>query len=159
MDASQEEQNLFSQIQSYSYYIHLVEASGLPYDTYAMVFMEENGFLETIGNMTAMINHKTVPYVWTTGQLLPWEKSADDAATLLQQNIESLGGTFSKVIVQQPWNYFPFVSTQALQQGFYPKLEALQGTRGTYYIGGLMNYETVEQTTDYARDLVQRFFQ
>lgn len=62
------------------------------------------------------------------------------------------------VVTQKRWRYFPHVNTQALHDGFYPRLDRLQGQRGTYYVGGLFNFETLETTAKYSRWLVHRAF-
>ena len=54
------------------------------------------------------------------------------------------------------WNYFPHVSSEQINQGFYNKLEALQGTNNTYYAGGLLNFELVENSFAYSKAIVKR---
>ena len=42
--------------------------------------------------------------------------------------------------------------------GFYDQLAALQGCNATYWVGGLMNFEIVENTLAFSEDLVSRHF-
>ena len=158
LDETPEEASLFSRIQSYSYYIHQFHATDIPYADDAMIFVTRNNVPETIGHFTAMISRSTVPGFWTTGQLVPWNTPVQDVVDLVSQDVQEIGGSLSSLVVQQPWNYFPHVKTTDLQQGFYQRLEALQGLNGTYFIGGLMNFEIVENTALHAKTLVHEFF-
>jgi len=64
-----------------------------------------------------------------------------------------------KILQQVCWSdYFPHVTAAELAAGFYDDLEALQGQRSTYYAGALPAFETVANTTDYSRQLIERFF-
>lgn len=56
------------------------------------------------------------------------------------------------------WPYFPHVPSTAVQDGFYLKLEALQGVDRTYYVGGLLAYELVETIVGYSRHIVDTHF-
>lgn len=56
------------------------------------------------------------------------------------------------------WAYFPHVSVDDFDAGFYAELEALQGHRRTYYTGGLLAFELVETIAEYSHDLVRRHF-
>jgi protoporphyrinogen/coproporphyrinogen III oxidase len=60
--------------------------------------------------------------------------------------------------LQQDWDYFPHVSTAAMQGGFYEHMELLQGRNNTFYVGGSLSFETVEHSARYARTLVQKNF-
>ena len=54
--------------------------------------------------------------------------------------------------------YFQHVNTEALEHGFYTKLEKMQGTLNTYYVGGATNFELVEPIVEYAKNLVHTHF-
>jgi hypothetical protein len=68
------------------------------------------------------------------------------------------GATITNVPYTRDWAYFPHFSDADLRGGVYDRLEALQGRDATYYLGGLMNFETVKTTTAYSRAIVERFF-
>jgi hypothetical protein len=75
-----------------------------------------------------------------------------DDVTLLGGTIDSDYYTFDK------WPYFPHVSAQDMQAGFYTRLEQLQGKQNTYFVGGLMNFELVETIAEYSKALVEKNF-
>ena len=90
--------------------------------------------------------------------MAPPEASPDELIEALKKDVEQLGGRFGEVITQKHWRYFPRVSTEDLRAGFYKRLDKLQGQMGTYYIGAVMNFETIENTIDFAKKLVMKHF-
>lgn len=56
------------------------------------------------------------------------------------------------------WAYFPHVPSTAMSDGFYRRLESLQGVDRTYYVGGLLAFELVETIAEYSRHLVATHF-
>jgi hypothetical protein len=56
------------------------------------------------------------------------------------------------------WSYFQHVSAKAMRDGFYQRLEAIQGQRNTYYVGAIMNFELVETSIAYSKHLVEKHF-
>ena len=99
----------------------------------------------------------------TAYYLTPSLKTADQART------ESLA-SYSKFvhrtdvnassIVQDfnQWAYFPHVSKESLDAGFYLAFEALQGVSRQYYTGGLFNFETVQNSMEHARYIIGTYF-
>lgn len=56
------------------------------------------------------------------------------------------------------WYYFPHVSSKDYADGWYDKVEALQGKRNCFFAGEVMSFGDMEETVEYSRDLVRRFF-
>ena len=56
------------------------------------------------------------------------------------------------------WPYFKHVTTESIRNGFYDRLEALQGQNRTYYAGGLLDFELVERIIRYSKKLVNEEF-
>ncbi|MBP5156047.1 MAG: aminooxidase, partial [Clostridia bacterium] len=42
--------------------------------------------------------------------------------------------------------------------GWYEKVEAMQGENNTYSAGEIMSFGDMDETVEYSRDLVERFF-
>jgi hypothetical protein len=79
----------------------------------------------------------------------------------IQAAVEKLGGRIENpedYYTFDLWPYFPHVSSQDMQEGFYDRLEELQGKQNTYYVGGLMNFELVETIVEYSKALVEKNF-
>ncbi len=158
LDATPEETELFSKVQSYPYVIHLFEAQGLPYKDGTMVFMDAYGTADTKGHVTAFVNRPRANHVWTSGQILPWDMSLDESTQWLRQDLAALGGDVGAIYQRIQWNYFPHASSDSLRQGFYSKVKRLQGQKNTWYVGGVMNFETVVSTAAFAKKLVETEF-
>ncbi len=47
---------------------------------------------------------------------------------------------------------------QEIKEGYYDRLEAMQGTLDTYYVGGLMNFELVDMIMVYSMHIVETHF-
>jgi predicted NAD/FAD-binding protein len=82
-----------------------------------------------------------------------------DILARVERSIARLGARLGKVVESVRWSYFPHVGADAMAAGYYSSLEALQGTRRTYYAGELLCFPTVETVTAYSFDLARRFFE
>lgn len=155
LDASPEETELFSQI------IHC------DYRTYACViegFPKQTGY--AAGNFTT--TRKGYPVFWyeryqdtdlfTFYILGDWSISDEAVQAHIEDLIRPLGGRLERVHTIARWKYFPHVSGEDMRQGYFDKLEALQGKKHTYYAGELLNFSTVDLSASYAKQLVERFF-
>lgn len=85
--------------------------------------------------------------------------SEDELEARLRKVVGGLGGTITEKIRSRSLLYFPHFQEASLRRlGPYERLEAMQGNRGTYYIGSLFNMEGAELSARYARHLVGRHF-
>lgn len=63
-----------------------------------------------------------------------------------------------KVIYEFQSYYFPHVFSEDYANGWYEKVEAMQGKYNTYYAGEVMSFGDMDETVEYSHDLVERFF-
>jgi len=63
-----------------------------------------------------------------------------------------------KYLTYSEWDYFPHVAAPDFRDGFYDRLEALQGQANTFYCGGVAAFELVETVVRYSRNLVETHF-
>lgn len=98
-------------------------------------------------------NDLVTVYVKENGQLSDSEIRANIETTLAE-----LGGEQIRLHMMKRWNHFPHVNTVALENGFYQRLEGMQGKYGVYFAGEIMNFPTLENCIAYAKDLVVRHF-
>lgn len=152
MDLSDEEASLGELVCNYRYRVALIEARHLPHATVA-----EHVVRDTIGHVVAIAHFHPDTDVYSIYQLAEDGMSSDDLNRLMNEDIEQAGGSVESVITERFWNYFPHVKTENLA-GYYERLENLQGRLGTYYLGSLMNFETVETNAKYAKQLVLERF-
>lgn len=74
------------------------------------------------------------------------------------EDMAKAGRPVTKIERIDDWYYFPHVSSKDYADGWYDKVEALQGEKNTYYAGEVMAFGDMEETAEYARDLINRFF-
>ncbi len=154
MALTPQENALFSQVQSETYDVSLFSASGLATGQVSYFYGVSS---------PSQINH-AVALLGRGGATSESWQIVDPAATssvvdaTLASDVSAFGAQLGQITVQQSWDYFPHVSTAALQGGFYYAVEALQGERSTYYVGGTLSFETVEHSARYAKTLVKAHF-
>lgn len=153
MDYTESERQLFAEVRTHRYLISLVEGTDLPH-----AMFPEHTMMRQSGRVMCIIHFHTDSPYYKTYQQLPPEMSLEQATDLMHQDVRRLGGSIRSVVTQRHWNYFPHVSTQSLDRGFYDRVEHLQGQHNTYYVGGLLNFESVEHTSRFAKNLVGRYF-
>jgi hypothetical protein len=90
-------------------------------------------------------------------QLGDGTKSNEQMDELVRLNVAELGGNVRKILLRKAWKYFPHVKLQDLDVDYYPRLNALQGERGTYYLGGLFAFETTDHCARFAEFIVNQF--
>ena len=76
----------------------------------------------------------------------------------VKKDMVTLGCPVVKEINEGAWYYFPHVFSEDYAAGWYEKVEAMQGKRNTYYAGEIMSYGDMDETVEYSRGLIERFF-
>ena len=74
------------------------------------------------------------------------------------EDMKICGPEVDKVIFENSWYYFPHVYSEDYANGWYDKVEAMQGQKNTYYAGEIMSFGDMEETATYSKTLVERFF-
>lgn len=82
----------------------------------------------------------------------------EQAKQLALKDLKTCGPVPEKVIYEQDWYYFPHVFEEDYAAGWYDDVEAMQGNLNTYYAGEIMSFGDMEETAQYSKDLVARFF-
>jgi hypothetical protein len=85
------------------------------------------------------------------------DMSADEVAAKAARMI---GGKLRRAEVRKTYSflYYPRVSEAQLRSGWFERLEAMQGRRGTYHCGGLTTFWDVEHAMRSGQELVARYF-
>ena len=84
--------------------------------------------------------------------------SAGEAFTNMEAELGLFGLEASEGISEKVISGMPFVPCPDYADGWYDRLEALQGQRGTYYSGEILSAGSLEDACAASRDLVGRFF-
>ncbi|KAK2382141.1 long-chain-fatty-acid--AMP ligase FadD26 [Trifolium repens] len=161
MDASDLEKDLFSKVETNDYYTTVLKIKG--HEHFPIGFYYFNKYMEdpsTIGNPVAMQKFyadSNIFLFWSYGNSV--DIKGPTVKEFAVKTVEAMGGEVESFILQRCFKYFPHVSSQDMKDGFYEKLESeLQGSRNTYYVGGLMAFELTERNSSYAMALICKNF-
>jgi len=162
-DATEKETELFSKIDYERYDVLAVETKPedhpeISYYVFDNMVPERRGHLmvyyrrwrdtkDQVITTYALRNHKGQPEI-------PYE----DCKKTVLDDLKVMKNPASNVIKEQSWYYFPHVFTKDYAAGWYDKVEAMQGQLGTYYAGEVMSFGDMDETCEYSRELVERFF-
>ena len=160
LDATEEENFLFSKMQSNFYQITAFKGRRLPKSE--VMFLAKATDEINRGVPAVIANWGKSNNVWVA--LSPYDIrngyiSPEVLRDKLEEEVKSLGGEVDNIIFSRGLNYFFHFSGNFLKEySPHEKLESTQGNLGTYYIGGHLNFESVEHTALYAKEVVQKYF-
>ena len=163
-DATEEEKDLFSKIvhERYCDYIATFEEGKSPNISgymvenmtperlgHAMVYYNRWQYLDRDCPATvyALANHTGDP-----------DKDFDDVMKTMDEDMARVGFPIKDKLYAQEVYYCPHVSCKDYADGWYDKLEAIQGTKNTYYAGEIISFGDMEDTCAASKDIVGRFF-
>ncbi len=164
-DARDDEKELFSKIVCKEYFTMAVRTAegNCPNISY---YFFSNMTNETIGHLMVFYhrwNAKEVtdqPLITYTlrnhegYEDVPFDVAKDNTIA----DMEKCGLKVEKTERVDDWYYFPHVSCKDYADGWYDKVEAMQGKDNTYYAGEVMSFGDMEETAEYSREIVRRFF-
>ena len=82
----------------------------------------------------------------------------DETIRKMTDDMAICGFPLQKRLLEQETYYCPHVTPENYAAGWYDRLDALQGRRGTYYAGEILSFGDMEDTCASSRDIVGRFF-
>jgi protoporphyrinogen oxidase len=163
-DAGEEEKNLFSKIIHEEYVDFLATfAPGKGPDISAYIF--DNMVPDKVGHamvyyhrwhdlgsdcpctVYTLRNHKGVSKI-----------TYEEAIKIETEDMAKCGFPVASRPIEWETYYCPHVSTQEYANGWYDKLDKLQGVKNTYYGGEVLGFGDMEETVEVSKDLVGRFF-
>lgn len=68
------------------------------------------------------------------------------------------GYEVDEMINKKSWYYLPHLKPEDYKTGWYDEVESWQGQLGTYYAGEVMSFGDMDETAEYSKNLVERFF-
>jgi oxygen-dependent protoporphyrinogen oxidase len=152
-----EERALFGQISTSRYFVTLFFSLNLAQAE--TVFIHPHAFPDKINHVSVWGNPGGNAPVFIGYQLADQKQNAATLFGTLALDVFQLGhGLFTVPLYQREWAYFPRVGSQAMRDGYFDDLAALQGKDGIYYVGSSLSFETVEHTSRFARTLMLRRF-
>lgn len=152
---------IFSKVRTIPYKVTLAEIEGLP--TNAHLWLRENSYkndAEGHSNdgkpVLISSNHDT--NIYQIYQFTEMGKSRALLRDLMNETVEGINGNVIKIIKEETHEYFPHFDADAFKEGLHTKLIEMQGKKGIYYTGSLLNFETVELSARHAKYLVEKYF-
>lgn len=155
LDSSDIEKKLFSKIKYNDYQTYACTIEGFPQQT---GFIPNHFQATKKGHPVLWYKRYSDTNIYTMYVLGDWKMTEREITHNIKKSIQKLGGRLTKIHSISRWKYFPHVTTEELQNGFYEKLDRLQGQNHTYYIGELPTFSMVEMTAAYAAELVEQYF-
>ena len=163
-DATDEEKELFSKIvhEKYCDYIATFEPGKSPNISGYMV---ENMVPERLGHAMVYYNrwqHLDKDCPATVYALRNHTGSEDvsyeDTMRMMDEDMSKVGFPIKEKLYAQEVYYCPHVSCEDYANGWYDRLEALQGNKNTFYAGEIISFGDMEDTCAASKDLIERFF-
>lgn len=165
-NASEAEKELANEISTTDYVVTLAVMTGMP----RTAFVRENYSPKKTGHVFLVsaaqydenlsLQEPTLYNIFQYGSDYETGKRYSDTFLMrkLHEDINRMGGNIISIEGQRRWDYFPHPRETSLRNGFFDRLESLQGHEKTFYAGSTMNYELTETTVRYSRYLAETYF-
>ena len=162
-DAREDETELFSKIDYERYTVQavLTKPEDHPEISY---YVFDNMVKERLGHLMVYYRRwkENIDQVITTYALrthrdmeeIPYEKCNE----MVLEDLKTMHNPAKEVINAWSVYYFPHVSCEDYAAGWYDKVEAMQDKYDTFYAGEIMAFGDMDETAEYSRELVERFF-
>lgn len=162
-DATKDEKELFSKIDFESYDVQscLIKKGDYPETSY---YIMDNMVKEKLGHLMVYFRRwkgeEDQPITTYTLRKHKDMKEVpyEDAKATVLKDMKICDCEVDKVIKDISWYYFPHVFSKDYADGWYEKVEAMQGKKNTFYAGEIMSFGDMDETCEYSHDLVERFF-
>ena len=162
-DAREDEKEYFSKIDYERYDVLAVETKPEDHPEISY-YVFDNMTPERLGHLMVYYRRwrDTKDQVITTYALRKHKNSKEIPYNVCKQTVlddlKTMGNPSSNIVNEQSWYYFPHVFSEDYAAGWYEKVEAMQGKYDTYYAGEVMSFGDMDETAEYSRELVERFF-
>ncbi|MBQ6927259.1 MAG: FAD-dependent oxidoreductase [Oscillospiraceae bacterium] len=162
-DARDDEKELFSKI---DYERYTVQAFTTTPENHPEIsyYVFDNMVPEKLGHLMVYYRRwrDSIDQVITTYALrthkrmkeIPYDKCNE----MVLEDLKTMHNPAKEVINKWSVYYFPHVSSEDYAAGWYDKVEAMQGKYDTFYAGEVMSFGDMDETAEYSRELVERFF-
>ena len=162
-DARDDERALFSKIDYERYDVLAVETKPEDHPEISY-YVFDNMTPERLGHLMVYYRRwrDTKDQVITTYALRKHKNTAeipyDTVKNTVLEDLKTMRNPAANVVNEWSVYYFPHVFSEDYAAGWYDKVEAMQGKYDTYYAGEVMSFGDMDETAEYSRELVDRFF-
>ena len=164
-DLSDQERRLFGQFQHMFFYTALIRIKGLPVDVCYMNRGADDPF--KLPRLPGMLQLKPTDEheLKVANYLSPTALGEEELKQGILHDLESVrqraGVDFPEPEFLAIGDHSPYdlsVSAEAIRNGFYRELNALQGVRRTYYTGATWESHSTPQIWEFTEQMLQRYF-
>ncbi len=162
-DAREDELELFSKIDYERYTVQAVTTKPEDHPEISY-YVFDNMVKERLGHLMVYYRRwkENIDQVITTYALRTHkdmkEVPYEECNRMVLEDLKTMKNPADKVINAWSVYYFPHVSCEDYAAGWYDKVEAMQGKYDTFYAGEIMAFGDMDETAEYSRELVERFF-
>jgi acyl-CoA synthetase (AMP-forming)/AMP-acid ligase II/thioesterase domain-containing protein/acyl carrier protein len=143
MDFDPEEKALFSKVKTLPYVTVIMEILEFP-DTKLFNLIDQ----VKPGHTAAFARFNPDSEVYNVYAYLEEGMTIDALLENIKSDFMLAGASVGKVHFVQKWDYFPHVSPKNFAEGFYDKLDALQGHKSSWYLGSLVAFELTNSVVE-----------
>jgi len=162
-DAREDEKELFSKIDYERYDVLAVETKPEDHPEISY-YVFDNMTPQTLGHLMVYYRRwkDTKDQVITTYALRKHKNSKEipyeECRQMVLDDLKTMHNPASNVVNEWSVYYFPHVFSEDYAAGWYDKVEAMQGKYDTYYAGEVMSFGDMDETAEYSKELIDRFF-
>lgn len=158
LDCTAEEEALLSQVRHLTYTATLFRAEDLDPLDGITGYVAQHQTPATRGRTLLVSSPHAGSKVYLAYQLAGDDQDGQLLQAWLREDVVALGGRVTEVLEHARWRYFPHVGPDAVAEGWHARMDDLQAADGLSWVGGALNFETVEDSAAQARALVERYF-
>jgi hypothetical protein len=159
LDTDDDESRLFEKVRYQTFVTTTCRVEGLPSGVVGSIplpaLLEYTGYIKVYSDCDVAVFFTLAPN--PTPDLEKIYKNIIDTVAALPQT-EGKPPRVIERLDQRAWPYFPHPDLSELAGGYFLRLQALQGHRQTFYVGSLLEMETVGNTVANAQYLVTQQF-
>ena len=157
LDASQEEQQVFSLIKHMPYSTFACRVRGVADGRAEVGYLRENMLEERQGHPMAWIKRYPDDDVFVFHLFAPEGMSDDEVMAKIRGDMAKLGATSVDLVEARRWKFFPHVDGDAMRcDKFFERAKNLQGERGTFYVNEALSMSTMADVNDFARRIAEQ---
>ncbi|KAL2641753.1 hypothetical protein R1flu_009340 [Riccia fluitans] len=158
LDYTAKEMELFSKVVIVDYYTTVLKISGFEHFPPRFYYPDFARSHSSVGRFVVMQRFHADTNVFLFWSYGTKEIDQNQVTQHLFRDVERMGGRVEALVVQRKFRYFPHVTSTDMAEGFYDKLEELQGENNTYFVGALMAFELTERNASYSINLMAKYF-
>ncbi len=156
LDLDEIESPLYAKAKALDYQTITADVEGL--GPQGLMFMVDNMTSDRVGRLVCGYRRWTETPTWALYALSDYSFDDDTLIERVREDLNAVGARLTRVHRHDKWDFYPHVSPDEFQSGYYRDLESRQGHRNTYIAGEIVGAACVESTANYAQSLVSNYF-